>query len=576
MASPRFRFARIALFLCAVIVGSAVLILVGLRDKELADARRELMTLDAVLAEETARAMQSVDLVLKSVVEPLDAHLIDSGETFGRLLSGRDTHENLKAKIAGVPQLDAVTVIGADGRLINFSRSFPVPTIDLSDRDYFIHLHDTPITQSFVTEPVQNRASGTWTTYLARRVTGVEGRFLGLVLGAIDLRYFDGFYRSLGLAGQSAISLWRSDGTLLAREPPVPGVGNRFKIESFTPELQYGPAGFHEVRDAMDGLSRLVATRAVPGYPLVVNVTRTHGEVLQDWRTAAFLGAGATLVCVAALLLFLWALARQAQTDRARMEAVAERENAVAARESAEAQLRQSQKMEALGHLTGGIAHDFGNLLNVVLVNLDWIERKLDTDNTLLSRVRDAISGAERAAATTQKLLDFARKQPSLPVPVDVNALITDFTALLRTTLGGQVRLDLALSPGLPPLDVDPNELENAILNLAVNARDAMPKGGRLTIASRAVDSEAEGSRLAIEVSDTGTGMSDEVAARVFEPFFTTKPPGSGTGLGLTQVLGFVRNFGGTVSVQSAPGAGSTIRMAFPFSAPRASTQAAA
>ncbi|AWN43529.1 ATP-binding protein [Methylobacterium durans] len=307
-----------------------------------------------------------------------------------------------------------------------------------------------------------------------------------------------------------------------------------------------------------------------------------------DYGVEALVKAVTALASVATAIA-LWKLLPQAlalpsptQLRRANEELharILERDRALAALEQAtaeqrrtEALLRQSQKMEAIGQLTGGVAHDFNNLLNVVLANLERVERRLAPDSPLLSPVRDAMTGAERAAAVTHKLLAFARKQPLSPVMSDVNGLIGAFAELLRGTIGSRIRLQTELALDLPQVPIDPNQFENAILNLAVNARDAMPKGGVLTLATRALRPE-EGTGLAggpaekglvVEVRDTGAGMSPEVAARAFEPFFTTKPLGRGTGLGLSQVFGFAQQSGGSAVIVIGPQGGTTVRLLFP------------
>ncbi len=262
---------------------------------------------------------------------------------------------------------------------------------------------------------------------------------------------------------------------------------------------------------------------------------------------------------------------RQANEElRAR---ITERDQALAAlkqaneeRQRTEALLRQSHKMEAVGQLTGGVAHDFNNLLNVVLLNLDRVERHLPADSPLLKSLRDAMRSSERAASVTHKLLAFARKHPLSPVSTDVNALIGSFAELLRGTIGAKIRLETDLAPGLPPLRIDPNQLENALLNLTVNARDAMPDGGTLTIRTGPAQ---DGEGVCVEVADTGTGMPPEVEARAFEPFFTTKPLGQGTGLGLSQVFGFAQQSGGAAAIVSGHERGTTIRLSFPAAPPR-------
>jgi signal transduction histidine kinase/CheY-like chemotaxis protein len=237
--------------------------------------------------------------------------------------------------------------------------------------------------------------------------------------------------------------------------------------------------------------------------------------------------------------------------------------------------LRQSQKMEAVGQLTGGVAHDFNNLLQVIIGNLDTITRALPAELPRLNKAaQSAMSGAKRAAALTQRLLAFSRRQPLDPKPIDVNALISGMSDLLHRSLGETVELEVVRAARLWTVEADANELESALLNLALNARDAMTQGGRLTIetsnsdidrAYAATQSEVvPGQYVSISVSDTGSGMSDAVVAQAFEPFFTTKPVGQGTGLGLSQVYGFVKQSGGHVRIYSELGHGTTIRIYLP------------
>ncbi|MFZ5780672.1 MAG: PAS domain-containing protein [Pseudomonadota bacterium] len=246
----------------------------------------------------------------------------------------------------------------------------------------------------------------------------------------------------------------------------------------------------------------------------------------------------------------------------------------VAQRVSAEEQLRQSQKMEAIGQLTGGIAHDFNNMLSVVIGGLDLIQRRLARgDTNVQAHIEGAREGAARAASLTQRLLAFSRQQPLQPAPLDANRLVASMTDLLTRTLGEQVRIETVLASNLWRTFADPVQLESAVLNLAVNARDAMPEGGRLTIetANASIDDAAAreyalpaGQYVMVAVSDSGVGMSADVAARAFDPFFTTKPVGKGTGLGLSQVFGFVRQSGGHVKLYSEPDFGTSVKIYLP------------
>ena len=232
--------------------------------------------------------------------------------------------------------------------------------------------------------------------------------------------------------------------------------------------------------------------------------------------------------------------------------------------------------MEAVGQLTGGIAHDFNNLLTIISGNVDMARRALASSETarLGRALSNAQKGAERAATLTQRLLAFSRRQPLAPKPLDVDRLVAGMSDLLNRALGETIQLEIVSTPGLWRVEADPNQLENAILNLAVNARDAMPNGGKLTIetANAWLDEQyaaahAEvmpGDYVVIAVTDTGHGMSRETLARVFDPFFTTKEVGKGTGLGLSMVYGFVKQSGGHVKIYSEPDEGTTVRIYLP------------
>jgi PAS domain S-box-containing protein len=237
--------------------------------------------------------------------------------------------------------------------------------------------------------------------------------------------------------------------------------------------------------------------------------------------------------------------------------------------------LRQAQKMEAVGQLTGGVAHDFNNLLQIIVGNLDTLTRNLPPEAGRLRRAASqAMNGARRAAALTQRLLAFARRQPLDPKPIDTNSLIRGMSELLHRTLGEIYHIEVVLAAGLWRAEADPNELESALLNLAINARDAMPEGGKLTIETfnahldeAYASAHAEvipGQYSAISVSDTGTGMDADTLSHVFEPFFTTKDQGKGTGLGLSQVYGFVKQSKGHVKIYSEVGEGTTVKIYLP------------
>ena len=245
-------------------------------------------------------------------------------------------------------------------------------------------------------------------------------------------------------------------------------------------------------------------------------------------------------------------------------------------RARAEEQLRQAQKMEAVGQLTGGIAHDFNNMLTGVMGSLDIIRRRIASNrlDDIERFMEAATASAQRAANLTQRLLAFSRRQSLDEKPLDVNALVRSLAELLRRTIGEQVALALELGDDVPPIVADSNQLENAIINLAINARDAMPDGGTLTVSTRlagaevdAISGEASKGRFVeIAIRDTGVGMDEATLRQVFEPFFTTKPIGQGTGLGLSMVYGFANQSGGKAQITSQPGQGTVVAIHLPAS----------
>ncbi|MBV8849467.1 MAG: response regulator [Methylobacteriaceae bacterium] len=247
-------------------------------------------------------------------------------------------------------------------------------------------------------------------------------------------------------------------------------------------------------------------------------------------------------------------------------------------REEAEGRVRQLQKMEAIGQLTGGIAHDFNNMLAVIIGSLNLAQKRLLRGDANVSRyIEPAIEGATRAASLTSRLLAFSRQQALAPQTIDANKLVASMSELLRRTLGENIKLESVLSGGLWRAQADPGQLENTILNLAINGRDAMGDGGKLTIETanchlddayaRVHPGVSSGQYVLIAVSDTGIGMTPGVLAKAFDPFFTTKDVGKGTGLGLSQVYGFVRQSGGHIKIYSESEHGTTVKVYLPRSA---------
>ncbi len=268
-----------------------------------------------------------------------------------------------------------------------------------------------------------------------------------------------------------------------------------------------------------------------------------------------------TAILLVPLLPKLIALPSPAQLQRVNEQLVAES----AERERTAEMLRQSQKLEALGRLTGGVAHDFNNLLQVVIGNLERVRRRGAADDPALSKATgDALLAAERAAELTDQLLTYARRQPLAPQAIDLAETVRTVAPLIERAAGPDVDVELDLGTEQAIAVADRNQLENALLNLAINARDAMPDGGSLRIA---IDPAADSERIELTVADTGSGMDAETAERATEPFFTTKPVGQGTGLGLSQVFGMVQQLGGIMRIESDLGTGTVVRLLLPRAA---------
>jgi signal transduction histidine kinase/ActR/RegA family two-component response regulator len=331
--------------------------------------------------------------------------------------------------------------------------------------------------------------------------------------------------------------------------------------------------------------------------------------ILTLWQPAYWLDGAVKLVTAVisiAAAIVLWPLIPRAlalpspqilrEANESLAQQIAERDRAEVALRVSESRLRQAQKMETIGQLTGGIAHDFNNLLTVILGGLETIGRQASTlpQGTEVKRIARssamALQAVDNAATLTQRLLAFSRQQPLAPKPLEANRLVAEMSEILRRTLGETISIETVLAGGLWRTLADPNQLENALLNLSVNARDAMPDGGRLTIETANAnlddayvdqldDTVSAGQYVLIAISDNGVGMDAQTVERAFEPFFTTKEVGKGTGLGLSQVYGFVRQSKGHVRLYSEPGEGTTVkiylpRLIAPADAPQPETQA--
>jgi two-component system NtrC family sensor kinase len=399
---------------------------------------------------------------------------------------------------------------------------------------------------------------------LSHRLESPDGAFNGVISVALLPRYFEDFYALIGQMPGSFRALVRSDGTFLSRYPMLEDRSRRLGPESgLRTAIANGfDHGLYTVNSEIDGVPRRIGFRKLLGFPVYALAGVTSDAIWAEWlsteATHLIFGLPATVLIFAVL----WVALRRTR----RLYEEADR------RELAEGALRHSQRLEAIGRLTGGVAHDFNNLLMIVNGSVHRLRRDIIDEKHM--RLLDAIANAtQRGESLTRQLLSFSRRQTLQPGVVDLAEWLPQLKDMLGRSLRDDVEIRLSVSKRPSLVKVDPGELELALLNLAVNARDAMPSGGTLTITAKPIvlrgkagEEGLSGEFIAIRVADTGHGIPPDVLRQVFEPFFTTKEAGKGTGLGLSQVYGFARQSGGAATITSTPRRGTAVTLFLPRS----------
>jgi two-component system NtrC family sensor kinase len=504
-----------------------------------------------------------------------------------RLLAGRsdaailadetEVHQGLAQLREFLPQVKNLLVYGADGRLLATANQLPADhAISVADRPYF------QAAQAQLGVVVSRTALGRvdglpfFDVVLRRQAPG--GHFAGAMAVAISPGYFTSYFKRLAddpVYGEGLrLVLRRNDHVTLVAYPPPPEGAEVGDYLPMSPGLRQAVAASPErgeVALPRDDLrpARLLVWRRLPTLPLTIYAAVSRRTIVRRWAevmiTHLYFGVPATLALVAISLL---ALRRSEAAAAAAAQLLAEARR----REQAEITAREAQKMEALGKLSGGIAHDFNNLLAVIMGNAELaLTRPPERARQLIQGV---IAAAQRGEQLTRQFLTFARHGGSGTLSrLDLREAVPRVLELLRPALKRDVALQAWVADDIWPLELDAGELEIALLNLAINARDAMPQGGRVQVRARNVaasdlarfgPSGLAGDHVALTVADTGEGMPPEVQARAFEPFFTTKAVGVGTGLGLSQVYGFARQSGGAAVIDSRPGRGTAVTLLLP------------
>jgi two-component system, NtrC family, sensor kinase len=518
-------------------------------------AERQIDRTRDVVTEHALKVFESVERSIaevNEVVRDMPDERISANE--------ENLHRRFERLADSSEQIKSVWIFDRYGHALVNSLVYPAPTIDFSDRDYFkAHVyHDIGI---YVGEVLRPRPpyGGAPFFGVSRRRSSADGSFNGVLQASILPEYFSGFYAKIGREEGSYASLIREDGLILARYPPH-DITALFPNGELLKAIRAHSEATLLLTSKLDNVERKVAYRKVAGFPVFVVAGLETQAIRAQWLSQMgyhlMFGLPATAALIAIVLLAL------KRTRRFYEEA--------ARRQVAENALKQSQRMEALGQLTGGVAHDFNNLLMVVGGSAQKLKRRHHDPADI--RSLDMIESAVRKGSNlTRQLLSFARRQSLSPKVIDLVDCIEKFREILRQSVPGDIEIELRAPQRQVPVKIDPDEFEIALLNLTVNARDAMPDGGRITIAVETITldensgpSGLTGEFAVVAFSDTGCGIADDIRDRIFEPFFTTKKVDRGTGLGLSQVYGFAQQSKGTITVVSRPGAGTTFELFLP------------
>jgi two-component system NtrC family sensor kinase len=513
-----------------------------------------------ILHEHTLKVFQTVERTIAEVDEIVRGMSNDAVRSDQPRL-----HDRLKRIVDVLPQLRAIFIIDRDGRPLVSSQLAQVPTDFNADDRSFFSAQATRDVGTHVSDVLTPRLTGLATPFfvLSRRRPSADGAFNGVIAVAVLPRYFEEFYALIGRSPGSLYALVRADGRFLARFPELPDRQRGLEVGSrLRDAIARGSEGGTSMvsRSQIDAVERRVGYRKLEGFPVYVVAGIDSAAIRSEWLE----GMASHLIFGLPATLLLLVIIGIAMRRTRRLYAEADR------REAAEAALRQAQRLEAIGQLTGGVAHDFNNLLMIVGGSVQRLRRDLTSEKHI--RLLDMIANATmRGESLTRQLLAFSRRQMLTPSVIDLRERLPELKEMLDRSLRGDVTTKVVVPDRSCAIKVDPSEFELALLNLAVNARDAMPQGGSLTITARpvvlkgkAAEDGLKGEFVAVRVADSGSGIPADVLPHVFEPFFTTKEVGKGTGLGLSQVYGFAKQSGGTATITSTVGRGTVITLYLP------------
>lgn len=493
--------------------------------------------------------------------------------SWDEIASSRPLHEYLVDLQLHYPQLQAIALIDAAGFLRSSSLVFPARTVQGSTRwDFFQKARDGD--EGLIIGTV--RSGGTRLAEphfaLAQRRSSADGQFDGVIAISMLPRYFvDVWQQNWHDTPGQVTDLVRGDLKVLARVPPAP-VDHLNPSSQIVSDMRRGAETTVRTVSSLDGIDRLVTYRRIPGFDALIISGQAIGVLRTRWYQHLLAYGAIFGAVILALTSMALTATRHMQNERHAVrqwrEAIDELSREADRRHLTERQLAQAEKLEALGKVAGGFAHDFGNILSAIRLNLDCLRGRLVSDEDEKT-LEDSISEAELGAQAVRSLLTFARHESLERDTIDLPVLLRQSETLLRQAIGSISDLRLDVDPETWRVTANTNQLELALLNLAVNARDAMPDGGKIRVATRNIVLKGTpeglaGEFVAVSLSDTGSGMPPDIVKRAIEPFFTTKAEGSGTGLGLSQVYGFAKDCGGTLVIESAVGRGTTVTLYLP------------
>lgn len=506
----------------------------------------------------------------KLVATLINDHI--AGLSWQQIAESDELHRFLAGIAREYPQIQSLWLADPTGRVRNSSAVFPAPPVSVEDRDYFVALRERDW-GLFIGRPVHGRVFVEDIFNVAQRRVSDTGAFDGVVVVSALPSQFINFWTTIGIQAEDSALLIRGDGSLLARKPATAvDTPPLAPTSNFMRAIANGDAGAWRAHSPFDRRERFFAYHKINGFPVYVGLGVDVSGALRLWHEHLLVYGGffalAVLGLVALAVTAVVHANREATALRHWRDTAQQLAEEAERRAVIEGQLRQAQKMEVLGQIAGGMAHDFGNILQLITGYLELLRPCVaPSESNLVTKMSDAIETARKAV---RALLTFARRQPSSPTSFDLHAALAGIEDMLRQAVTAQIRLELAPASGCCLVTADRNQLELAVLNIVLNARDAMPAGGTLSVTTTEMWLVGEPNGLvgrfaALAIKDSGTGMPPAVAARVFEPFFTTKAAGQGTGLGMSMVYGFASQSNGCATIDSVMGRGTTITLYLPM-----------